>query len=260
MLFLCDSSIFMFMLNELYKVVVLISLGCLIGCTSDNFSSKNQSQKSEDKSEAKSQLDGDDEEFNKEFNSENERDFLSDRLKKIQALPNPEILSNGYHTDGTYFFRDLTQEWKFGMIMREDRYKNGRRDGLCKNWGINPNWQKFESVPTSYVLTTEVNYRNGEKNGEARSYHFSSAGEDWNGNIAVKGNYRNNKADGIWVTYYVNGQISAEIVFKEDRLEGYNKLYSENGESIPITEPNNFTNMIGKYEEKLGIINHWTPY
>jgi antitoxin component YwqK of YwqJK toxin-antitoxin module len=110
------------------------------------------------------------------------------------------------------------------------------------------------------VLTTEVNYRNGEKNGEARSYHFSSAGEDWNGNIAVKGNYRNNKADGIWVTYYVNGQISAEIVFKEDRLEGYNKLYSENGESIPITEPNNFTNMIGKYEEKLGIINHWTPY
>lgn len=47
--------------------------------------------------------------------------------------------------------------------------------------------------------------------------------------IIQKGEYRNNKKEGIWVKYYPNGKLKSEITYQNNRTDGYAKIYHENG-------------------------------
>lgn len=47
--------------------------------------------------------------------------------------------------------------------------------------------------------------------------------------IIEKGQYVNNKKEGLWTTYYPNGNIKMELTYMNNRPDGYCKLYYENG-------------------------------
>lgn len=53
-----------------------------------------------------------------------------------------------------------------------------------------------------------------------------------NGRVKVKGNYRNNKANGLWVYFYENGEVKMRGLLRDNLNEGLWTFYFENGNPI----------------------------
>lgn len=51
-----------------------------------------------------------------------------------------------------------------------------------------------------------------------------------NEQIYIKGDYKNEKRDGDWISYYPNGKIWSEGTFENGLSEGKSTAYYENGE------------------------------
>ena len=52
----------------------------------------------------------------------------------------------------------------------------------------------------------------------------------YNGNLSIKGNFKDNKQEGYWMSYYDNGQLYLDRIYKDGKLEGIWKSYYENGQ------------------------------
>jgi len=85
-----------------------------------------------------------------------------------------------------------------GKVNALYHFKNGKKDGLSRNWGR---------------LASEGNYINGKKNGLWRTWH--------NGQLESEGNYKEDARDGIWKHWYDNGQLEEEITYKVRYSSGY---------------------------------------
>jgi antitoxin component YwqK of YwqJK toxin-antitoxin module len=121
-------------------------------------------------------------------------------------------------------------------------YKNGRMDGIQKNYYWNENGQ----------LKHEGNLKDGKKDGLQRSWYengqleyeknYTDGKEDglfkfWydDGQLLFEGNYINGLRDGIHMNWYENGQLFILSKWKEGILYGKTERYKETGEKLPYT-------------------------
>jgi len=148
--------------------------------------------------------------------------------------------------------------WKFysdtGKLILEVSYTEGKKNG----------------IKTTYLdkQTLKENFRNDIKEGYTRSYSpdgklvmeipFSKGMEQGlakeyspDGNIITLIEYkrgfvierlkinrkdRDNRKQGRWVTFYMNGNVHIEGMYKDDKKDGYFKEYADNGDLKTITK------------------------
>ncbi len=53
--------------------------------------------------------------------------------------------------------------------------------------------------------------------------------DEYQGRIAKKGFYKDNKKNGLWEIYYKNGNLKSQITYKDNRQYGEVKIFYENG-------------------------------
>ena len=63
---------------------------------------------------------------------------------------------------------------------------------------------------------------NANLNNQHREWHQ-------NGQLKVKGQYKNNKKDSLWISYYPNGTKQSENYYSNNMLHGNTVTYYENG-------------------------------
>ena len=76
--------------------------------------------------------------------------------------------------------------------------------------------------PLDYTVNRFCDLNNVLVTGKIKSYHE-------NGNLKAEINYKNGKAEGLAKAYYPNGNLESEGNYKDDKLEGLKKVYYENG-------------------------------
>jgi len=121
-----------------------------------------------------------------------------------------------------------------GTIKRTDNYKNNKLNGISTNWE--------EELGCKF---SEETYVNDTMNGAYKEYHP-------NGELKVTGNYKKGKFDGIWiyydergipvgegkykngegilVAYYPNGKKMREVNYADNKKNGKETLWLENGQ------------------------------
>ena len=72
------------------------------------------------------------------------------------------------------------------------------------------------------MLTEITKYRNGLKEGEAQLFYP-------NGQLEIKGQFIGDKQDGLFTTYYRNGNVQSEIRWSEGFMEGESVEYDSIG-------------------------------
>ncbi len=100
-----------------------------------------------------------------------------------------------------------------GELWIEANYKDGRCDGVLKEWD-----QKGQ-------LKLEENYKSGEKDG-VQKYYWKA-----NGKLLDESNWRKGKLHGISKTWHENGQLLIEENYITGRLIS-EKCWNEKGEKI----------------------------
>ncbi len=167
-------------------------------------------------------------------------------------------------SEGNRKFFQLDSTWKFytdeGNLVLEYYYKNGKKNGLRKNYDAK---QKF--------LVSEENYENDIKQGATKIYYksgqlkqlipFKDGREegqgveyDTSGTIITLTEYRSgfvkkqekiNRRDkdglkqNVWKEFYPNGNLKNECTYLNDLKNGYLKEYNINGNLQNTTKYNN---------------------
>lgn len=112
---------------------------------------------------------------------------------------------SGSPLTGILYVRDVN-----GQLQGEFTFKNGKEDGLIKEYHKNGRLKK------------ETTYKNGKENGLVKEYYE-------NGRLFREVFVKDGKQDGITKVYYENGQIHLEGLYKDGQLNGVLKTYHENG-------------------------------
>ena len=105
-----------------------------------------------------------------------------------------------------------------GKLLSIINYEDGIRNGSCKYfWDFG-----------AWAIMSESNYKNGKLIGTSKSYNKQGALiEEGNYKYTEKGVY--SRKDGVWKTYFENGQLKMESIIKDDiQLEWIS--YYPNGE------------------------------
>jgi len=110
---------------------------------------------------------------------------------------------NGGRPDGLW-------KWYYetGQLLREEEYFQGRRDGASSEYS-----------ETGEIIT-HVQYIECEKNGDCK--HKS-------GDYTEEGNYITGLKDGVWKSYYAEGEIKFKGNFIQGNPDGEHRYYYENG-------------------------------
>ena len=88
-----------------------------------------------------------------------------------------------------------------GKLKSEVNYKDGKKDGLHNSWNYNSQ------------LWNERNYKDGKEDGLQRSW-------DEDGQLEYEGNYKDGKEDGLQKEWYEDGQFRFEKNYKDGKEDG----------------------------------------
>ncbi len=102
--------------------------------------------------------------------------------------------------------------WENGTLKSETIYLNGKKEGLELIWNEHPNCLKEQSI-----------YKAGVLNGT--SIHYSKKCKK-----ELEENFSFGVKNGRETTYYPNGNIQSDGVFKKGKLVGVYKIYKKNGD------------------------------
>ena len=61
-------------------------------------------------------------------------------------------------------------------------------------------------------------------------YHGVSESYYKNGQLKSKGNFKDNKQDGLWKWYYDDGQLKSKVNYKDGKEDGLSDFYYKNGQ------------------------------
>lgn len=86
-----------------------------------------------------------------------------------------------------------------------------------------------------------VNYEKGKKNGLILVYHN-------NGNIIIKGTFKNNQKEGVFYEYYSNGSLKSITNYHKNKIDGLFYLYWGNGNIKEIKKYRNNKTIHGIYQ------------
>jgi antitoxin component YwqK of YwqJK toxin-antitoxin module len=133
---------------------------------------------------------------------------------------------SGYH----YVFENIVEKNNVNVyyLKSKDLYVNDKKEG-----------EGFVYFPSGKIKMT-FTYKNGKRQGTAKEY-------DENGTVITIFEYRNdymvsreiiNRLDekgqktGVWQTFYDNGAVKEEMVYKNDVRDGPSRLYSDTGKML----------------------------
>jgi uncharacterized protein len=153
---------------------------------------------------------------------------------------------------------EIDSTWKFyneeGKLILEVNYKYGKKNGLKISYldkeTIKENFinDVKEGYTRNYykngVLKMEIPFVKGLEQGLGKEYSAD-------GNIITIIEYKkgfivdrmkinrydqNNHKQGKWYTFYDNGNVKTEGIYKDDKKNGYFKEYTENGDLISVAK------------------------
>jgi antitoxin component YwqK of YwqJK toxin-antitoxin module len=118
--------------------------------------------------------------------------------------------------EGTYTRGRQTGEWTYwfenGNVNRKATYKDGQPDGA---------WEVRREDGT---LAAKHSFREGQRHGEWIAY--DKTGEQ----PLREERYDNGKADGVWKSWFPNGQLHQQSSFKQGKRDGVSTEWTEKGE------------------------------
>lgn len=126
----------------------------------------------------------------------------------INNVWDPEGNQNIENGNGTYISYLNNSE----IIFEKGEIKDGMREGT---------W--ISNYPSTGTVYQETNYVQGKLSGEIKLFWET-------GELYATGNMNNGLREGEWIWYYANGIISSRVVFKNDKKEGKQILWSETGQ------------------------------
>ena len=138
-------------------------------------------------------------------------------VSRITYRANGDIIISENPSDKTkmvreyYYNEDADDLFYYTPIELERNYKDGKLDGLFKEWYENGQ------------LKEEGNYKDGERDGLQRHWYE-------NGQLKYEGNFKDGKGDGLEKLWYENGQLRYEGNIKDGELDGLFKEWYENGQ------------------------------
>ena len=86
---------------------------------------------------------------------------------------------------------------------------------------------------------TQINYRNGKlknktytKKDTLGNWIYNGVSESYykNGQLMTKGNFKDDKQDGLWKWYYDDGQLKYKVNYKDGEEDGVSYFYNKNGQ------------------------------
>lgn len=93
--------------------------------------------------------------------------------------------------------------------------KGAYKNGLKEGY-----WETYQ--PNSTDIQQKANYSHGKLEGTLTSYYL-------NGNILAEGIMKNDKKTGEWIWYFENGATQCSVNYIEDKKEGSQLFWSESG-------------------------------
>jgi antitoxin component YwqK of YwqJK toxin-antitoxin module len=151
----------------------------------------------------------------KEDLSQEIRDMLPIKIKQRRTNYNGEVL----YKNTSILFSGVYQEYySNGKLESEYSYKNGKKEGLTKEWNL------------IGELKFEGSYKNGEKEGLIKEWHI-------NGNQMFEGSYKNGKKEGLHIYWNENGDWTSIKNYDVKGSESYLKkedLSQEIRDMLPI--------------------------
>ena len=126
------------------------------------------------------------------------------RVINLWSLEGEQLIKNA---NGDYLthFEDSNKLAEKGNIV------DGLKNGIWKIYHLN-----------SIVMQDESNYNMGKLEGRHMTYYQ-------NGNIAVEGDFIEDKKDGTWNWYYESGSLQCSVGYLNDKKNGSQIFYSESG-------------------------------
>jgi len=125
--------------------------------------------------------------------------------KHTKYYENEQIEEEGYYKDG-----EMDGKWTYynedGEKHSEINYKNGIKDGLFIIWTDN-----------GIIFREEYLYKDDERNGLYTNWIIGGT-SDWK---HIVGNYKDDKKDGEWIHYRLEGEKFIEQYFKNGELVEY---------------------------------------
>ena len=138
--------------------------------------------------------------------AENDRKrLMEDWEKKAKAaaehigLENHQVILNAvWKNDLPRYYTGWVKDemTNFNFIWTLEYYREGKRNGFHIEW-----WEE--------QMTQVMSWSNGKHHGPITEWHR-------NGQIKTKGNNKEGSRDGVWTTWYDNGQKASESIWKKD--------------------------------------------
>lgn len=110
-----------------------------------------------------------------------------------------------YKSDSSLFSGVVTDSFGYGFQNYEYRYKEGRKNGLSKEWYENGR------------IKSEENYKNGLLNGLCKRYY-----DNWQ--LSFEINYKNGEYHGKWQEWDRDGNLTYNAEEEAKKLEQINKF------------------------------------
>ena len=130
-----------------------------------------------------------------------------------------------YYEDGTknlvrsHYQGKEDGKWAFyredGTIKWEKNYMAGQAEG-----------EHIYYFPRGGIYKIEL-WSMGKLNGVKKEFYKGQNGEE--GKLKKEVNYKNGMFDGLYITYFENGQVESEQMFIKDQKDGLSKYYYDDG-------------------------------
>ena len=130
----------------------------------------------------------------------------------LELLKDPNDGNEFMHNESKYF-------WENTNIKKSEMYNHGKLNGDFFLWYENGN------------IKTKYTFFQGSPTGEFLRFYE-------NGNLKEKGHYENGYKHGSFERYHMNGTLEAQCIFDKDKILGKLEMWSDDGNSIIITNQN----------------------
>lgn len=168
---------------------------------------------------------------------------------KAEGLHYQQYLSSAWSVEQNYTNGKLngtmTKKWSNGNLMEQGNYTDSLLNGSYKKWYSNGKTEsvfsfKNDSLSGSYMLfhTNGLRKEEGTYNDSAQLNGFVTEFDRTGVKVNSKTHYQNGKLNGLMTEFYANGNIKAELLHTNDRLEKLT-CYNPSGDAIYQVEAQN---------------------
>lgn len=155
---------------------------------------------------------------------------------KVKAIINHNVGETGrsvayfYHENGKLMsagiYRNLKKDSTWvnftpaGKLSSKEEFKNDQLHGTTYVYFVTE-----DLASQTPVVATRKTYKEGELHGEYIEYFVTKG-------VKLKGKYVNNRQDGAWEEFHLNGKRAITYRYKSGKKHGYQLAYDETGKRL----------------------------